>query len=148
MMKVSGLEKTLKALSKFSGVDIDKAIDDGVVATAYEVRNSAVKSIQQKSSGEVVQRQRQGGEGYYDHTASKPGDAPNTDTGTLVRSVAVEHPFSGEAFVGSDVKYASFLEFGTKTMGARPWLYPALQQNIGNLTDNIEKQVKRRINEL
>lgn len=143
MIKVDGVTMTLKNLEDI-GVDIDRATKEGVLATAWQVRNDAAKSIQEKSNGETVQRSRQGG-GTYEHTASKAGDAPNTDTGTLVRSIAVELGPFDSALVGSDVKYSSDLEFGTKKMDARPWLKPALEKNIKNLDKNIESAIKRQI---
>lgn len=147
MIKVTGLDQTLRNLTNIV-VDIDDAIDKGVKATAWQVRNSAVKSIQQVSPGQVVTRTRQNGSGSYEHVASQKGDAPNTDTGALVKSVAVEPGGDGVAFVGSDLKYAAYLEFGTRQMDARPWLNPALQRNIVNLEANITKAVERQINEL
>ena len=120
---------------------MEDAIFGGVILTANEVRNTAIKSIQNKSGGTQVQRSRQGG-GTYTHTASAAGSAPNTDTGKLVASIAVEPHKSGVyALVGSNLDYAGWLEFGTTKMGARPWLEPALRKNIDNLQNNINDVV-------
>lgn len=144
-MSVTGDKELMKALKKL-GAGATKALRQGINATAQQVRNTAVKSIQQVSQGETVTRYSQGGNAY-NHTASVAGEAPNTDTGALVKSVAVEQPSDTTAFVGSGLEYAPYLEFGTTKMKPRPWLQPALDANISNLNANITKAVQRLINE-
>jgi HK97 gp10 family phage protein len=123
---VQGIEETkrnLEKLSKQISADVVKAAIQG----AQLVRSTAIKSIQQKSGGQTVTRTREGG-GTYEHTAAAEGQAPNTDTGRLVSSIQVEVK-AKDVFVGSTLNYAGDLEFGTRRMGARPWLNPALEQN-------------------
>ena len=123
------------------GRDMDKALGNGVFITANEVRTDAIKSIQAPSFGSYVKRSRQGG-GTYDHVAAKSGSAPNTDTGKLVASIAAEMDWKeNSALVGSNLDYATYLEFGTKKMDARPWLHPALNKNMQNLESNITKGI-------
>jgi HK97 gp10 family phage protein len=130
---VAELKRKLRSL----GASMEDAIFGGVILTANEIRTDAIKSIQNKSGGAQVSRSRQGG-GTYTHTASAAGGAPNTDTGKLVASIAVEPNKSGVyALVGSNLDYGGFLEFGTSKMGARPWLEPALRKNKDNLQRNI-----------
>jgi len=139
-VKVTGVAELKQKLRSLGG-SMEDAIFGGVILTANEVRNTAIKSIQNKSGGTQVQRSRQGG-GTYTHTASAAGGAPNTDTGKLVASIAVEPHKSGVyALVGSNLDYAGWLEFGTTKMGARPWLEPALRKNIDNLQNNINDVV-------
>lgn len=131
------LTRDLLALGK----DMEKAIGKGVFLTAQGVRTTSIKSIQNQSFGSYVQRSRQGG-GTYTHIASAPNTAPNTDTGKLVSSIAVEMDYKrNEAEVGSNLDYAAFLEFGTVKMEPRPWLKPAVSANRENMRDNIKKAV-------
>ena len=131
---VNELKRKLKSL----GSSMEDAVFGGVILTANDIRTDAVKSIQKQSPGNQVQRSRQGG-GTYTHTAAAKGNAPNTDTGKLVTSIAVEPNRSGVfALVGSNLDYAGFLEFGTSKMDARPWLEPALRNNADNLQRNID----------
>ncbi len=41
--------------------------------------------------------------------------------------------------VGSDVAYATHLEFGTKNMAARPWLQPAFERNKDKIRARVIK---------
>lgn len=66
------------------------------------------------------------------HTASAEGEAPATDTGFLVNSITHEVKKSGKNLVGQIIvsaPYAEHLEFGTRNMGKRPFLQPALKKN-------------------
>jgi hypothetical protein len=121
--------------------EMRKAGARGVQAAAQECRTNAVRLIQEQSFGQWVKRSRQGG-GTYAHVASRPGAPPNTDTGALARSVAVERVSDGVADVGTSLEYGKYLEHGTYKMEARPWLVPAA--NAVNLLDHIQ----RRANEV
>ncbi len=144
---VSGDDELKRRLLSL-GKDMTKAMRSGVLLTANQIRTDAIKSIQGQSFGTYVQRSNQGGGGTYTHIASAPGSAPNTDTGKLVSSIAVEMDASEpEGYVGSNLDYASYLEFGTKNkkgvakMLPRPWLLPAANANEDNLESNITKAV-------
>lgn len=142
--KITGDDELIRKMRAL-GADMEKALERGVKQTANQVRNTAIRSIQNQTIGTYVTRYSQSGKPYQ-HVASKSGDAPNTDTGALVNSIAVENK-KGEAvsFVGSGLDYAKYQELGTKQMGARPWLMPALNTNIGNLEKNIVKQAMNMI---
>jgi len=67
-------------------------------------------------------------------------------TGRLQRSIRFRRG-EGGYHVGSDVSYASFVESGTSRMAPRPFLTPALSQNISllkaSLLDKIEAWFRR-----
>lgn len=131
----SEMERNMKRLARKFG----QAVVEGAIAGGNLVRSTAIDSIQTVSNGEQVTRSRAGG-GEYDHTTSKPGDAPNTDTGRLVSSIQIE--VTGKTvFVGSTLQYASYLEFGTRSMLPRPWLFPAVESN----RRQIEKLIKKEL---
>lgn len=136
--RITGQDE-LKRILLSLGKDMEKALAQGVFLTAQDVRTAAVKSIQEQGFGSYVQRSRQGG-GTYTHIAAAPNQAPNTDTGKLVNSIAVEMDWNDtSAEVGSNLDYAAYLEFGTKKMEPRPWLSPAVNGNVGNMQKNITK---------
>lgn len=125
----------------------------GALTVAQLVRGDAIKSIQAASMGTHVTRYTAAGNPYA-HVAAKPGAAPNTDTGRLVNSIFVEADSGGfighrrrGIFVGTNVKYGRWLEFGTKVMKARPWLWPAIEKNranarkiMGKLIDKVTRE--------
>lgn len=61
------------------------------------------------------------------HRASKPGDPPAADTGTLLRSVFIERDGTVRR-VGAQAAAASWLEYGTAKIAPRPYLRPALEK--------------------
>lgn len=61
---------------------------------------------------------------------SQPGEPPNSQTGHLRNSVAfVTANQDWQAFVGSNVPYARYLNFGTTRIEPRPWAVPALNRS-------------------
>jgi len=146
-VKVTGV-RDFKVAMRRLGASFNDAVDDGVFVTANEVRNYAIKSIQESSPGQTVQRSKQGGGGSYSHVAAAPGQAPNTDTGKLVASIAVEPTGDMRYSVGSSLPYATYLEFGTSQMSSRPWLNPALNAKGFLMSDNIAKTVQIAIDRI
>lgn len=81
--------------------------------------------------------------------ASAPGQPPAVRTGLLRRSwqtsfQAATPAKQGNRYVatvGSSVKYAAWLEFGTKTMQARPYVRPAAARLRGRFQAIVNEQV-------
>ena len=93
---------------------------------ANNVRNTAVKSINQRSSSGVTYTKYNP---RRTHTASAAGQPPNTDTGYLANNIYVV--IDGDR-MGADIEsradYSEALEFGTSKMQARPFMQPALEE--------------------
>lgn len=73
---------------------------------------------------------------------SAPGEPPGIVSGTLRRSISheVEKTATGvSGRVGTNVKYALPLEFGTSRMAARPFLRPKLKENEGKIAKILTK---------
>tara|TARA_R110000744_G_scaffold210451_1_gene329567 strand:- start:3220 stop:3654 length:435 start_codon:yes stop_codon:yes gene_type:complete len=122
-------------------VNTEKAIDDAVRITAVKVQKSAIKSIREPSMGTYVTRYTAGGK-PYSHVAAKEGESPNTDTGRLIGSIALDHHKGKQvAYVGTNVDYGFFLE----TVMNRPWLQPAKDREIVFFKDNVTKAVQMQI---
>lgn len=138
--EVIGVEETQKNMAKLAKKYSD-AVVKAAIASGQIVRSEAIKSIQDGSSGEIVTRYTANGNGY-DHTTSKEGEAPNTDTGRLVESIQVDVSAKG-VFVGSTLEYAGWLEYGTVMMNARPWLIPATEKSRAEIERLMGKRVKR-----
>ena len=139
-VQVEGIEEVQRNLARLADA-YGKAVADALVVSGNEVRNTAIRSIQEKSSGRTVTRSRAGGS-TYEHVAAAAGSAPNTDTGRLVQSVQVDIT-DDSVFVGSTLEYAPWLEFGTRNMLPRPWLNPALEANRRSIIKRVKDAVER-----
>ena len=85
-------------------------------------RNTAITGI--------TQGQKSGAVRSDGSIASAVGEFPATDTGFLQSNIVVKRDPDG---LGGDVEsradYSAPLEFGTKNMGARPFMQPSLEEN-------------------
>lgn len=133
---------------------LQTTLGPAVAAAAYKggrlVQSTVIKSIKNQSVGETVTRIKPG-QVPYDHVASNPGDAPNTDTGELIRGIQIE--ITGQdVFVGvesSQDEKALGLEFGTLDgrLKARPFLTPALESNRKRIRNMIADALAEQIAE-
>jgi HK97 gp10 family phage protein len=119
--KVGDISKLLNKLTGAAPI-LQKATREALAKSALEIHKNAVKSIAKSSKGERQKRYNP----ERTVRVSNEGDAPNNDTGRLIQSIKFEVE-EDAAYVGSNLKYAAWLEFGTEKMAARPWLAPALQ---------------------
>jgi HK97 gp10 family phage protein len=137
-MKIDGIEilsKQLERIAADPGDRIGRALIDAGIRIQRVAKVSIAKSPVDPKTG-----------------ASFPGNAPHTQTGTLVNSIYVNTKQSAgrvtEVIVGTDLKYGQFLEFGTVRMHARPWLVPAFaatkRQNLEALQAAVTRLVKEK----
>lgn len=139
------LRANLDKLSQDLGPHLAKAAFKG----GRLVQSRVIKSIKAQSQGEEVQRQH-AGQAPYSHIASKPGDAPNTDTGELIRGIQVEAT-PAAVLVGVEASQdakATALEFGTMDgrLAARPFLFPAFEASKPEIVAMLEQAIKDDIN--
>ena len=76
---------------------------------------------------------------------SAPGEPPAVVTGTLRASIThrlEEEDGDTVGYVGTNVEYAPYLEFGTSRMAARPFMFPALETNRTNIVDAIKDELE------
>jgi len=138
--KIEGTKALIKALGK-AGVNMDEAIDEAVKATAVKVLGNATMAIKAPSMGTWVTRYTAAGN-PYDHLASKKGESPNTDTGRLIGSIALDHQKGqGVAYVGTNLVYGFYLE----TVLNRPFLEPARREEMKGFDKKVKKAVNKQI---
>lgn len=133
--KIKGLKRLEDQLEAVA-VSANKALRDELILGGFAIQRTAKKSIQSPTRGREYKR------GSITHIASKPGAAPNTDTGRLVNSIFVDTKTErGKTIVtvGTNVKYGKMLEFGTTNIAARPWMRPAVEKNRNALRRNLVK---------
>tara|TARA_R110002096_G_scaffold196337_1_gene379056 strand:- start:454 stop:936 length:483 start_codon:yes stop_codon:yes gene_type:complete len=139
---ITGEAELMKALKGFA-FNLDEAVDDAIRVTAIKVQQTAIKEIRDPSVGTYVTRYTEGG-APYSHVSSKPGDAPNSDTGRLIGSISVDHHKGDKvAFVGTNLDYGFFLE----TVYNRPFLQPAKDAQIGFMKVRIKSAINKQIKE-
>lgn len=98
----------------------------GLDAAGLIVQNKARKSILAgPKTGNIYTR------GRIAHQASAPGEAPANDTGRLVASIVRSLQVELIAVdITAGTEYATWLEYGTRHMAARPFLRPAVVQSL------------------
>lgn len=128
---VSVNSKEFNLLLKSIGKKAQDAVADALNKGALLVHSEAVKSVQAHlSQGETYKR------GGVEHTASKAGSPPNTDTGELASNILITQTASGKdpvAVIISRAPYSMALEYGTRNMEARPFMSRALDLNSAKI---------------
>jgi HK97 gp10 family phage protein len=155
-IKIEGMENLLKNFDKYSA-ETQKKITDAVTLTAINIRTEAMRSMKgSPASGRTYKRRS------VTHTASSEGNAPRIDTGRLfnsIRWIASQTEAIIGVFGSMDLRgnvtakseglgdgtrstYASALEFGTKNMGARPFLFPAFERERRNFFQRVTETLR------
>lgn len=139
---LKGIDKTLKAAKALEkNIEANRTL--AVQETTIKLHELAVKEVSKNQSGTAALRYGP----KRNVTVSKPGDPPHTDTGRLRQSIQfnIKKDF-GE--VGSNLKYAAWLEFGTENMAPRPWLSTAIEiLNKSYVAQIFEKWMDKALKE-
>jgi len=135
--KVEGVENLGKATAEMRK-EVQRQLNIALVASAAKIHSEASKSLTSgKKSGKIYKRRT------VTHQSSAAGEAPASDTGTLLGSLSF-YNFNDrlEAIVTSRLNYANMLEFGTRKMGARPFLIPAYEKSKAWIQERLNKAVR------
>ena len=127
------MDAVTQAIRRYGQEAANKLARD-VTATALSVDRDIKQRIQRGPKSGFVYNSR-----GKQHQASAPGEAPATDTGTLVSSISFSQLSKLSAEVVSRLPYAYFLEFGTMNISPRPAWTPAAEKGQTELTRRIEK---------
>jgi len=109
-------------------VDESRTLMDSSTPSGRIYRRGSFRRGQSK--GLSTGRRRARGPGSRFHRASAPGQPPAEDSGKLYREITVRRMRSGSYRVRFGANYAGFLEFGTKHMGKRPFVMPAIDTAV------------------
>lgn len=135
-MGVKGTSAVLKSLAKFER-DASQEVRNVINAAALSIQGDAIKLIQRgDKTGNAYTK------GGKTHIASAPGEAPATDTGSLVASIKVKQASTDKAYVYAEAEYAPMLEFGTTRMDERPFMRPAVKMNEKKFTKLLQDAIK------
>lgn len=66
-------------------------------------------------------------------------------TGTLSRSIHMEPESDSGVLVGTDAKYAKYVERGTARMKGRPYLQPALTKNQQRIQNRVQRAMQQML---
>ncbi len=107
------LEERLKAIARVR-----------LLRDANGIRNAAITQLSVQGGGRLYRRRN------ITHRASAPLQPPAVDTGRLRQSINIDASNLGDLKirVGTNVRYAKILEFGSRRMQPRPFMRPALEQ--------------------
>ena len=137
-IEINGLQEVQDAIRAYQG-DISKQLGLIVNAAALEAVSDVRRAIQgpPKTGREYLRGKDKV------HRASAPGQAPATDTGTLVSSIYNEDRGHNAKAIGSRLPYAFYLEFGTFKMDARPAWIPAVERAIPKMLKRVELTIAK-----
>lgn len=143
---------------KIEGLDNFKKMTSGMQSLVIKEMAGALKASGEKVRGEAIQSILGGGKtgklykrGGKFHTASAAGEAPANDSGRLAGSIHTVKSGNEALIIAGrgQVKYARMLEYGTKNMAERPFMYPALEKSkawiIKRLNDAVVRAARKSI---
>ena len=133
-LKVKGLADVSRSLEEL-GKTSKEALADTINDILMDTQSFAVKGLKSgPASGRTYFR------GGVSHKASAPGQYPMSDTARLQSSIQfnMATPASLRGDVGTNIKYGLYLEFGTSTMAARPWLLPSFKQSVATIGKELK----------
>lgn len=134
-MNFQGASKHAKRMRSLSGPGAMRLLSKALFVAGDTVRVAAqIKITEGAVSGK-------------NHVASKPGEAPNQDTGVLGNNIEVEQPQDFTVEVVSKAPYARALEFGTSRVAERPYMRPAREETrdeIQKLFERVKREIIRR----
>lgn len=117
--------------------NLEKQIGDNLEKAAIFLKGK-IKEVLNVTGNPYRAAMGEKGPWYKNADPSQPGEPPHKMLGDLMRSIAYEmSPDRQAAFVGTNLDYGFFLEIGTKTMAARPYLRATMMKE----QDTISKIV-------
>jgi hypothetical protein len=118
-------------------LDVERAASQGVALGAESVLSTAIDHIMNDPKTGRIYRRR-----GVEHQASAPGEAPASDTGTLVRRSTTEHDAGAlVSTVFFRTAYAAALEYGTAKIAPRPYARVSLEEKREEIEQNIKDRV-------
>lgn len=110
-----------------------------IIRGTEDIKNEAISLIlNTEKTGRVYQHRS------VTHQASAPGEAPASDTGTLINSISTSYDFTNmSGTINVTVAYGLMLEYGTKNMEPRPYLRPAIANKGPVMEERIAAALRK-----
>lgn len=139
-VEIKGLKEVQDAIRAYQG-NISKQLGLIVNAAALEAVSDIRRAIQ--GPPKTGREYKRGKNRDIIHRASAPGQAPATDTGTLVSSLYNEDRGYLTKAIGSRLPYAFYLEFGTLKIAPRPAWIPAVERAIPKMLKRVNIAIEK-----
>lgn len=139
---VKGAGKLMKQLNN-AAKTMEKNRDMAVKEATLRLHQEAIVIVSENKGGSIQKRYKP----KRFVMASKPNTPPHTDRGELRKSIKFNYK-NGIGQVGSNLKYAAWLEFGTSDMEPRPWLSVAVKNVAQDVADIFKKWFDAAIKEI
>lgn len=130
-MAMKGRKAHVARLKRISGPTMERQIGRALFAAGEAIQVEAQLSI---TRGSVSGK---------NHVPSRPGEAPNQDTGVLGNNIETVQKEPLLVEVSSNAPYSAALEFGTSKMAARPFMQPAVDATRPEIEKLVVTAVKR-----
>lgn len=116
----------------------------GAIAGANIVRNEVLRRILEDAKTGRIYRRR-----GVEHQASAPGEAPASDTGTLVRGITVEvDEATLTVRITNSAEYAAALEFGTDKIEPRPHMRVSLAEKRAEVEAAVGREIQLELEQV
>lgn len=128
-MELSGLD-TLADLLRDTAIAGESAVADTVLQLVNDTSSIAKQNMTASSF------------------SADPGYYPHSKSGRLENSIFAEVEMVGagvEGAVGTQEIHGYYLEFGTESMPARPWLVPSFEEATWNAQQKLAEKLKERV---
>jgi HK97 gp10 family phage protein len=143
-MEIKNLNRLIKKLQKINS-NTKKYILNEYNYIAQLMRNEAIAKVSQAGTGKIYKKKNK------THQASRPGQAPATDTGILKANIfadLAQNQLAARFGVKAGVKYARMLEYGTSKMKPRPFIRPAFKKFKDRINPAVIKAIRKAIQEV
>lgn len=146
MPRLVTIDRTGLAVPSKAREQAKRAIRATVRAIAWDIKRYIMADMRAPKHGRAYRRPN----GRI-HIASAPGESPAVDTGRLIRSLDVierRTADGADAFVGTDVPYAAYLEEGTKDgrLAPRPFAEPAANAHRDAFVEQLRTNITLALN--
>lgn len=125
-LRLTGLDELNQILQDLARHG-DEALDSFAMDLAREIKDVATSNMR-ASAG-----------------SAPAGSYPHQQSGALVKSIFAEKRGKLAAAVGSTAIHGYYLEFGTESMAARPWLVPSFEEAVRGASQKLAAELLERI---
>ena len=134
------LQKAFKQLPRQLQRDVDKAVESSAITFLDLLKNDI---LNQKGSGKQIIVKQKAGAAGSPHKPSVEGEPPSPITSVYRSSWQRSKVRSALQRVATADRRGPWLEYGTRTMGERPHVRPAVQQHESTHVKMVTQAIQK-----